>query len=413
MAAPALSPNPPDRAAISPYLLNACLALFLVNAALFLVMSFSNLWLFDAQGLGVPTDFVNVWSAGWLVLQGHPATAYDWDIQKQAEIAVLGRDYVGNFAWHYPPPFLFVAAFLARFPYSVAFVGWIAASLVPYLLVMRAIVGRPFGLLLAVAFPVILANTVVGQNGFLTAALIGGTLYLLPTRPILAGICLGLLSYKPQYGLLFPLALIAGAYWRAFISAAIVTIAIAAMSWLAFGSDSWHAFFHWMPMFSQAFFTEGRATWFKLQSMFGLVRFLGGGEPLAWTLQWIMSGSVVVALVMAWRSNLPYWLKAAALATGTLLATPYLFLYDQMVLAIPVALLIRTGLTDGFAEYELPALGAAAFLLLSFPWIAAPVGLGATLIVAVLIVRRAGLTENVGAGERITLAPAAEGPMAQ
>jgi arabinofuranan 3-O-arabinosyltransferase len=168
-----------------------------------------------------------------------------------------------------------------------------------------------------------------------------------------------------------------------------------------------------MPMFSQAFFTEGRATWFKLQSMFGLVRFLGGGEPLAWTLQWIMSGTVVVALVMAWRSNLPYWLKAAALATGTLLATPYLFLYDQMVLAIPVALLIRTGLTDGFAEYELPALGAAAFLLLSFPWIAAPVGLGATLIVAVLIVRRAGLTENVGAGERITLAPAAEGPMAQ
>jgi arabinofuranan 3-O-arabinosyltransferase len=407
MAAPALSPNPPDRAAISPHLLQACMALFLVNAALFLVMSFSNRWLFDAQGLGVPTDFVNVWSAGWLVLQGHPATAYDWDIQKQAEIAVLGRDYVGNFAWHYPPPFLFVAAFLARFPYSVAFVGWIAASLVPYLLVMRAIVGRPFGLLLAVAFPVILANTMVGQNGFLTAALIGGTLYLLPTRPILAGICLGLLSYKPQYGLLFPLALIAGAHWRAFISAAIVTVAIAVMSWLAFGSDGWHAFFHWMPMFSQAFFTEGRATWFKLQSMFGLVRFLGGSEPLAWTLQWMMSGTVVIALVMAWRSNLPYWLKAAALATGTLLATPYLFLYDQMVLAIPVALLIRTGLTDGFAEHELPALGSAALLLVSFPWVAAPVGLGATLIVAMLIARRAGLTDSIGAGERIGFGPVA------
>jgi len=56
----------------------------------------------------------------------------------------------------------------------MAFIGWTTASLVPYLLVMRAIVGRPFGLLLAVAFPVILANTLVGQNGFLTAALIGG-----------------------------------------------------------------------------------------------------------------------------------------------------------------------------------------------------------------------------------------------
>jgi hypothetical protein len=330
-----------------------------------------------------------VWSAGWLVLQGQPATAYDWDIQKQAEIAILGQDCVGSFAWHYPPPFLFVAAFLARFPYVVAFIGWTTATLVPYLLVMRAIVGRPFGLLLAVAFPVILANTLVGQNGFLTAALIGGTLYLLPTRPILAGICLGLLSYKPQYGVLFPLALMAGACWTAFTSAAIVTTLIAVISWFAFGSDSWHAFLHWMPAFSQAAFTDGLATWFKLQSVFGLVRYVGGGEPLAWTLQWMMSGTIVVVLVMAWRSRLPYALKAAALARATLLVSPYLFLYDEMVLAIPVALLVRTGLADGFPEYELPALGCVALLLLSFPWVGAPVGLGATLIVAVLIVRRA------------------------
>ena len=56
----------------------------------------------------------------------------------------------------------------------------------------------------------------------------------------------------------------------------------------------------------------------------------------------------------------------------------------------PVALLVRIGLADGFSEYELPALGCVALLLLSFPWVGAPVGLGATLIVATLIVRRAG-----------------------
>ncbi len=93
---------------------------------------------------------------------------------------------------------------LARFSYPVAFIGWVSISLLPYLAVMRAIVGRAFGLVLAIAFPVVLNNTLVGQNGFLTAALIGGTLYLMPVRPVLAGICLGLLSYKPQYGLLFP-----------------------------------------------------------------------------------------------------------------------------------------------------------------------------------------------------------------
>jgi len=82
--------------------------------------------------------------------------------------------------------------------------------------------------------------------------------------------------------------------------------------------------------------------------------------------------------------------RAAALATATLLVTPYLFLYDEMVLAIPVALLVRIGLAEGFSEYELPALGCVALLLMSFPWVGAPVGLGATLIVAMLIVRRAG-----------------------
>ena len=55
---------------------------------------------------------------------------------------MLGRSYDGNFAWHYPPPFLFVAALLAQFPYTAAFMGWAAVSLVPYLVMMRAIVGR-------------------------------------------------------------------------------------------------------------------------------------------------------------------------------------------------------------------------------------------------------------------------------
>ncbi len=178
------------------------------------------------------------------------------------------RRYPGNFAWHYPPPFLFIAALLAKLPYAVAFAGWAAVSFVPYLAAMRAIVGRPFGLLLAAAFPVVMTNGLVEQNGFLTAALIGGMLVLLPTRPILSGICLGLLSYKPQYGFLFPLMLIAASQWKAFVSAGITTVLLAAVSWLAFGTESWQAFIHWMPMFSQAFLTEGRAPWGKMQSIF-------------------------------------------------------------------------------------------------------------------------------------------------
>ena len=376
------------RDTVPPLLLNTCLLLAVFNAALLPALYFVHAWLIDSSGRFIHTDFVNVWAAGRLALDGQPALAWDWPIHKQVQVAMLGQSYVGDYAWHYPPPFLFVAMLLAHFSYAAGLVGWAAASFVPYMAMMRTVVGQRFGLIVGAAFPVVLANTMSGQNGFLTAALLGGTLVLMPTRPVLSGICLGLLSYKPQYGLLFPLVLIAASQWTVFVAAAVTTATLALASWIAFGTDSWQAFFHWMPMFSQAFFTEGRATWFKLQSVFGLVRTMGGSEQMAWTLQWMMSGTVVVSVVMLWRSRADYALKAAALAAGTLLVTPYLFLYDMMVLAIPVGLLLRIGLADGFRRGELIALACAMGLLIAFPFFEIPLGLGSTLIVAALIARR-------------------------
>lgn len=385
----------PDRGPIPPALMVVCAVPAMLQVAFF-PLYYGHGWIFESSGLGAPTDFINVWSAGRLVLDGHPAWAYDWDIQKKVQVAVLGQSYPGNFAWHYPPPFLFIAALLAKLPYAVAFAGWACVSAVPYLVAMRAIVGRPFGLLLALSFPVVFTNVLVGQNGFLTASLIGGMLVLLPTRPILAGICLGLLSYKPQYGVLFPLVLIAAAQWRAFISAGITTVALAVASWLAFGTESWQAFFHWMPMFSQAFLVEGRAPWGKMQSIFALARYFESSETLAWTLQGIVIAAVIVSLAWLWRSHLRYEWKAAGLAIGALLTTPYLFLYDVMVLAIAIGFIIRIGLAEGFRRHELPMLGAAFALIISYQFLGAPTGFGATLFVAAIVVARV-ITEGVSA----------------
>jgi arabinofuranan 3-O-arabinosyltransferase len=391
MAASIPSPTiPGEHSAVPAVLFNVCFVLCVINVSYFPAAYFSHWWIWDPDGLGIPTDFVNVWAAGRLVLEGHPAQAWDWDIQRKIELALLRQEFPGYFAWHYPPPFLFIASLLAQLPYAAAFIGWVSASFVPYIVMMRAIVGRNFGWMLGIAFPMVFNNTLVGQNGFLTAALIGGTLYLIPVRPILAGVCLGLLSYKPQYGLLFPIVLIAASQWRVFFSAAVTALGLAFVSWLAFGTESWQAFFHWMPMFSQAFLTEGKATWWKLQSLFSLVRYFGGPEPLAWAFQWALTASVAVVLALMWRSRIPYTLKAAALAVGTLLTTPYLFMYDMMVLAVPVAFLVRIGLREGFRPYELPALGCALALFFVFTFSGTPVGLGIILIVAALVLGRAG-----------------------
>jgi len=96
----------------------------------------------------------------------------------------------------------------------------------------------------------------------------------------------------------------------------------------------------------------------------------------------------VMALI--WRSRVPYTLKAAALAAGTLLTTPYLFMYDMMVLAIPVAFMVRIGLKSGFRAYELPLLGAATAFLVCYMFTGIPTGFAATLLVSMLVLRRAG-----------------------
>ena len=154
-----------------------------------------------------------------------------------------------------------------------------------YAATLAGILGARAGIFLALGFPAALWNVTAGQNGFLTASLIGGTLALLERRPALAGICLGLLTYKPQFGLLFPIVLIADRRWLTLAVAAATAIGLAALSWLAFGSGPWQAFLDGLPVTSYVVFGEGAADWDRLQSLFGLMRAHGAGETAAWTVQ--------------------------------------------------------------------------------------------------------------------------------
>ena len=346
-------------------------------------------WIVGSDGRNILADFGTLWTSGALVRDHHAVLAYDWDAVRQAMIALTGNDHFGRFGFHYPPPFLFVVVLLAQIPYRLSFVLWVIASTIPYAGVVRALVGRPIGWALAMAFPALFFNSIIGQNGCVTAALIGATLLFLPTRPVLSGICLGLLTYKPQYGLLFPLVLVATAQWRAVASAAVTTAALGVASWLAFGTETWLAFLQQVPVASQAFLSNGEANFGKMQSLLALVRYAGGGENLAWVVHWSFAATIAVALVVLWRSSVRYEVKAAALALGAVLATPYVFMYDLVVLAIPVALIVRLGLETGFRKNEVYALAAAGGLLLSFCVMTAPVGFVASLALGGVIIDRA------------------------
>jgi Glycosyltransferase family 87 len=379
--------SPQDRLRHSLQLIGFSLAL---AYALFLAGSaFERAWLIDGLGRIIENDFIAVWAAGRLVLDGHPAAAYDWSLHREVEVAVAGHDFGSYYGWHYPPTFLFAAAPLAALPYLVAWAAWLAITMPAYVVAVRAIIGERIAIVLALGFPGVLWNISVGQNGFLTAALIGGTLACLQRRPLLAGLCLGLLTYKPQFGLLFPVILVFDQRWRVILAASATAAVLVAASLLAFRTESWHAFFAWMPVTSNAVFAEGRAGLLKLQSLFGMVRWLGGGMAAAWLAQSLLVAGGIILLAWLWRQRVRYEIKAAALAIAAMLATPYLYIYDFPVLAIPLAFLMRIGLRDGFLPCELPAIAVSCGLILVFPFIAMPTGLPAAAVVVALIARRA------------------------
>jgi hypothetical protein len=304
------------------------------------------------------------------------------------EVQAVGHDFANYYGWHYPPPFLFIAMLLSSLPILPAMACWLAVTLVPFAATVRSIAGTRAGYFVALGFPATLWNVTPGQNGFFTASLIGGTLVLLERAPVAAGICLGLLTYKPHFGVLFPIALLAGRHWRAFIAAAATATVMMAASWLAFGTVTWLAFVDATPKMTHAVLGEGLADFGRLQSLYGLVRAAGGGATLAWTVQGIAALACAAIVARLWLGRTPYALKAAALATAALIATPYLYIYDLVILVIPVAYLIRLGLARGFTRAECVGLPAAVLLLLSYPYVATQVGLAAVLVVAALIALR-------------------------
>jgi alpha-1,2-mannosyltransferase len=315
----------------------------------------------DAMGRPIGTDFANIWSSGRLVLEGRAPVAFDPDLQRPYQQLLLGMPADLFYGWHYPPMFLAIAALLALLPYLLALAVWLIATGAFYGHAMRRIVPVAAGdarlvTRVALAYPAVLACVTHGHNGFLTAALFGLGLCLLPTNPVHAGVLLGLLAYKPQYGLLLPLALLATAQWRAIAAAAATVVATALASVALFGVASWQAFFTHAGYTKETILENGAAGWFKLQGLFPAVRMYGGGVSTAYVAQILLIVALAVAIVWLWRSRASHEIKSAGLILATMLATPYSFNYDSVLLGAAIAFLAADGLKLGFAPFEISAL---------------------------------------------------------
>ncbi|MCW5703714.1 MAG: DUF2029 domain-containing protein [Bradyrhizobium sp.] len=365
--------------------------------------------LVDRNGKPLGTDFSNVYAAGSLTWQGRAADAYEPALQHAAEKAIFGARNVPFYGWHYPPLFFAVAVLVAALPYVWGLVLWQVASFAAYLAMLRAIMPRPETLLIAAAFPAGFVNIGHGHNGFLTAALLGGALHWLDRRPWLAGMLIGLLAYKPQFGVLIPIALLAGQRWQTIGAAAVVVAAIAALSFAMLGSDVWRAFLDSMSFTQTVVLEQGGTGWEKIQSIFSAARSFGVGVPTAYAIQGALALFLAASLAWLWHSEAAFELKAASLALASLLATPYVLDYDLVVMAVAIAFFARHGFSRGFRDYEISLLAAAWLVPLVSRGVAGATGIPLGLMVLLAfygVVLRCALRDHATANNSRLIAQA-------
>ena len=315
----------------------------------------------DQAGATFGHDLSQVWVAGRTALAGQAADAYDVTLHHHRLVDAFGPD-AALFAWHYPPVYFGVAAALALLPYAAAVAAWGLASLLLIAGTLRRILGTSRGVIVGLALPPVFECLGYGQNGLLTASLLGLGLSLVERRPIAAGLLLGLLCYKPQLAVVAPLVMLATGRWRvAAAGAACAAVGVAA-SVAAFGPDVWAAFLRSLPDTNKDIFSEAWGGLSLNASAFGAVRVLGGAIAGAWLAQGLAALVSLGLVVRLWTAPCTPALRNASLLAAVPLASPYVPVYDLAVL-VPAAAFFMVGVGGTLARGE--AFAALALVALA------------------------------------------------
>ncbi|WP_165814631.1 glycosyltransferase family 87 protein [Labrenzia sp. 011] len=335
-------------------------------------------------------DYLSFWLAGGQALKGTPELAYIPSRFAAIQQAFTGSDTV--FGFFYPPTFQLLQSVFALLPYKAAFAAFVGLTSALLCLACRMIAGRWLLAACLILIPACVNNAFHGQNAALIAALYAFFLTGVERQKmILAGMALGLLTIKPQLGILAPVALIASGNWRTFVSASLTTLVFAGASAAVLGVGVWQAFWQQAPVAAEMM-ELGGVEWGKMISVYGALRVLGFAHVPAMVVQAVAGLAALVCVWLSWRRSQAMAVRAPVLVGGTLLVTPFALSYDLTLLVVPCAFVIRDGLKSGFLPYDKAVLALVIVLSASTSplaiWLGLPLAPLLPLMVLWLGIRR-------------------------
>jgi hypothetical protein len=243
----------------------------------------------------VVRDYLNMWAGGQLAADGRLGVIFDPDAYFIWLRSVFGSR-LDQHSWGYPPHFLLLAIPFSKLPLVVGFLVWNFSTGALLWIVLRA--GRlPAPYAFAVVFsPAALENAFDGQNGALITAALAGGLLLAERRPVAAGALLGLLTIKPQLGLLVPICLLARRDFRTAIMTAVFSLGYCGAGAAVFGWGVWSTYLTVTAPYMRRFIDApfGLAAHFMMVPPFITMRAVGASLTQAYAVQAVVSVFCVI-----------------------------------------------------------------------------------------------------------------------
>jgi hypothetical protein len=302
----------------------------------------------DGTSLVVGRDFLNFWMYGRAAPTPDPSRFYDLTEYHRALEALLGANYPGQ-NWSYPPSIFFIAAPFGLLGYLQALLVWMLASGGLFFVIARRHVADNRLLVALLLSPAAVLCVISGQSSLVTAAMLVKIFAWLDRRPIAAGILIGLLTLKPQLGILFPVMLIASGRWRVFTSATVTTLVLVAATAFVFGPQVWIDFIaKGLPANNLVLADPERIATPYYPTVFMNLRGIDLPYSVAMAVQLCFSAFAIAAVYWTFRFRRdadPLWLMASFFACSVC-AVPYLSSYDTLALTFAALLLLGTGTLD-------------------------------------------------------------------
>ena len=352
-------------------------------------------------------DFAAFWVAAKATLNGTMAELYQAELFKEAIQTQTPHQDLDGLTWQYPPHAGLLFAPIGALPFHLAYAVWCALGLAFYSFAAQA-AGLKDRMLIAVlaSIPVLLALK-TGQVALLMGGLLLLAVFQARSRPIVAGIAAALLTMKPQLGFLLPVVFIAGGNWRAFWVASLASILLVLGSVGLFGAEVWGAFFESVLAVSGSV-TTGEMPLFKMVNVYAATQMLGLPDTVA--LSFAFGGVLLAIGATTWvvrRTENPEW-HYAAIAGLTLIAAPYSYYYELVLIVPALLFVLKRGNAFGWLRFEREAMAAAVLICIAIPGPAIRSGVSINfllmLLICVILCRR--MTAELGAKSPASLHPA-------